>query len=168
MSEQSSRERKARTEPTPKNGDGILPIQILAKMLRQGPNEEEHAAHVWATWDSLSEKEKKDVIEMANNAKKKKIKAKEQSIVKLTAPNKQMMSDEQEEDDFFEVPAEVQQFVSDFYDIVADVNPQLRPSQVNLALTQMATQEGAWLNIIRQFPEAQMERDKVWKQGRYS
>ena len=150
-----------------------LPITLFAARFRRAGSDDEFADRIWEIWGSLPDKEKEKLVEEAKAMKPQEpCGASVQTLTSLCRDSMETVAveyqmEEEEEEETVDVPEEAQQFVSEFRDLLADVNPQLRASQVDRALVKMAAEEAKWMEMIEEFPESQIARHRAMKQGRF-
>ena len=148
-----------------------LPISLFAARFRRTGSDGEFADRILECWDSLSDQERGKFVKEARALKPQQpCGASVQTLTSLCRDSMALVAIEyqmeEEEEEAVDVPEEAQRFVSEFRDLLMDVNPQLRASQVDRALVEMAAQEAKWMEMIEEFPQAQIARHRAMKQGR--
>ena len=151
----------AETGSSAQPGTSRLGIALLADRLRIGPGED-GTERVWEIWNGLSERDKQEWIEQAKHEKHvlKENEPKTLECMALREPFITCEAVEENNDEIVHIPDHAREFVSDYRDLLLEVNPQLATSDVDRALVAMADGQQRWLELMERFPEAQIERHR--------
>lgn len=140
-----------------------LGISLLADRVRIAPGEDVNENdRIWEIWNGLSERDKQEWIEQGKSEQVVPKQSEPKALKCVAHPEPFITCElvEENNDKRFDIPAHAREFVSDYRDLLLEVNPQLTVSDVERALVAMADGQQRWLELIQRFPEAQIERHR--------